>query len=92
LGNTSEGVGVGLGVAAGNHEVGIGGDAGGPAQEFVRLTVGLMSNGAGIKNIDVSRRIPIGNGVALSDEGSGQGSRFSKVEFAAKGIEGDAGH
>jgi hypothetical protein len=30
--------------------------------------------------------------VALSDEGSGQGSSLGKVEFAAKGIEGDAGH
>jgi hypothetical protein len=92
LGNISEGVGVGLGVAAGNYEVGMGGDAGGPAQEFVRFTVGLMGNGAGIENIDVGGRIPIGNSVALSNEGSGQGSSFSKVEFAAKGMEGDAGH
>ena len=92
LGNISEGVGIGLGVAAGNYEVGIGGDAGGPAQEFVRFPVGLVGNGAGIENIDVSGRIPIGNSVALSDKGSGQGSAFRKVEFAAKGMEGDAGH
>jgi hypothetical protein len=92
LGNISEGVGIGLGVAAGNYEVGIRSDASSPAQEFVCFTVGLMGNGAGIENIDVGGRIPIRNSVALSDEGSGQGSAFRKVEFAAKGMEGDAGH
>jgi hypothetical protein len=51
-----------------------------------------MGNGAGIENIDVGGRIPIGNSVALSDEGSGQCSSLCKVEFAAKGMEGDAGH
>ena len=92
MGDIPEGVGVGLGVAAGNYEVGIGGEAGGPAQEFVRFPVGLVGNGAGIEDIDVGGRIPIGNSVALSDKGSGQGSAFSEVELAAKGIEGDAGH